>query len=245
MELQEHRTGHRERLRERYLRAGLESFHDYEIVELLLTFGTPRRDVRLMAKELTERLGGLREVLDASPDELTKTKGVGKNNSIAICLVKDILSKYLEKRLENKKFLCRSSKEVFDYLYASMRGLEKEVFKVLYLNVKNNLIKAETAFEGSLTSTSIYPREIVKRAISCKAAALIFAHNHPSGETDPSEADKEITKSLITAGTIMEMKVLDHIIIGNNKYFSFADNSLIREYELLARANASRTQSRV
>ena len=118
-----------------------------------------------------------------------------------------------------------------------MRGLSKEVFTVLYLDVKNNLLKAETAFEGSLTSTSIYPRQIVKRALELKAAALIFAHNHPSGETEPSDADREITKSLVLAGSIMEMRVLDHIIIGDNKYFSFADNGLIREYELNAQLN--------
>ncbi len=236
MEVQDGRIGHRDRLRERYLKAGIKGFLDYEIVELLLSFGTPRRDVRNTAKILTERFGGLREVLDASPAELIKTKGVGRKNSLAICFTRDILSKYLEQKLETKKFLCRSSKEVYDYLYASMRGLEKEIFKVLYLNVKNNLIEAETAFEGSLTSTSIYPREVVKRAISYKAAALIFAHNHPSGETEPSEADKDITRSLVMAGAVMEMKVLDHIIIGNNRYFSFADSGLIREYELSARS---------
>lgn len=237
MKLEESRTGHRERLRERYLKAGLEGFHDYEIIELLLSFGTPRRDVKIQAKELSERFGGLRGVLDAETTEIVKTKGVGKNNIIAIHLTRDILSKYLEQNLEKKKFICRSSKEVFDYLFVTMRSLDKEIFKVLYMDVKNNLIKIETAFEGSLTSTSIYPREIVKRALSYKAAALIFAHNHPSGETDPSDADREITKSLIIAGTIMEMKVLDHLIIGNNKYFSFADNGLIREYELAARLN--------
>jgi len=119
---------------------------------------------------------------------------------------------------------------------------------VLMLTAKNDEVDRLKGFDfgaDDYVTKPFSPREIVKRAISCKAAALIFAHNHPSGETDPSEADKEITKSLITAGTIMEMKVLDHIIIGNNKYFSFADNSLIREYELLARANASRTQNRV
>ena len=237
MELQESRSGHRERLRERYLRAGIDGFHDYEIVELLLSFGTPRRDVKTEAKELVERFNGLRGVLDASESELIKTKWVGKNNVIAIRLTRDIVARYLEQKLENKIFICRSSKEVFDYLCASMRGLDKEVFKILYLDVKNNLIKAETAFQGSLTSTSIYPREVIKRALSCKAAALIFAHNHPSGEIEPSESDKDITKSLIIAGSIMEMRVLDHIVVGNSKYFSFADSGLIREYELASRLN--------
>ena len=139
MEVQDGRIGHRDRLRERYLKAGIKGFLDYEIVELLLSFGTPRRDVRNTAKILTERFGGLREVLDASPAELIKTKGVGRKNSLAICFTRDILSKYLEQKLETKKFLCRSSKEVYDYLYASMKGWKKRSLKFFTLMLKTIL----------------------------------------------------------------------------------------------------------
>jgi len=208
---------------ERFEKAGINSLNDAEILEIILGLnGTRKNDLR--AKELSAEYTSLRDAVD-------------NKNVFAFKFIKAVMQRYTEETLRKKKFVCRSSKEVFDYLYISMRGLSKEVFTVLYLDVKNSLLKAETAFEGSLTSTSIYPRQIVKRALELKAAALIFAHNHPSGETDPSEADKDITKSLVLAGTIMEMKVLDHIIIGDNKYFSFADNGLVREYELNARVN--------
>jgi len=165
------------------------------------------------------------------------TDAIAQSQSPEVKLAYDIFVRTLEQKLERKKFCCRSSKEVFDYLFASMRLLNKEVFKVMYLDVKNNLIAVKTEFEGSLTSTSIYPRQIIIEALKHKAAALIFSHNHPSGETEPSDADREITKSLIIAGSVMEMKVLDHIVVGNNRYFSFADNGLIREYELASRLN--------
>ena len=126
----------------------------------------------------------------------------------------------------------RSSQEVFDYLYHSMRGLNTEVFKVIFLDVQNQVIAVEDLFEGTLTASSVYPREIIKSAIKHNAASLIFAHNHPSGNPAPSESDKEITRDLLLAASVMQIEVLDHIIIGENKYFSFADEGLIEEFEL-------------
>ena len=108
-----------------------------------------------------------------------------------------------------------------------MRGLKKEVFKVLFLDGKNQPIDVEDLFEGTLNISSVYPREIIKSAIKHNAASLIFVHNHPSGSPEPSSSDKEITKELIAASNTMQIKVLDHIIIGDNKYFSFADEGLI------------------
>ena len=109
---------------------------------------------------------------------------------------------------------------------------KKEIFKVMFLDGKNRLIEAEDLFEGSLTSSVVYPREIMKKAIKYDAANLIFVHNHPSGDPDPSPSDKDITKELLFAGNLLQIKVLDHIIIGDNKYFSFADEGLIEEYNL-------------
>ena len=126
----------------------------------------------------------------------------------------------------------RSSQEVFDYLYHSMRDLNTEVFKVIFLDVQNQVIEVEDLFEGTLTASSVYPREIMKSAIKHNAASLIFAHNHPSGNPAPSESDEEITRDLLLAANIMQIEVLDHIIIGENKYFSFADDGLIEEFEL-------------
>ena len=123
-------------------------------------------------------------------------------------------------------------KKVHDYLFQSMQKDKKEIFKVMFLDGKNRLIEAEDLFEGSLTSSVVYPREIMKKAIKYDAANLIFVHNHPSGDPDPSPSDKDITKELLFAGNLMQIKVLDHIIIGDNKYFSFADDGLIKEYDL-------------
>jgi len=108
-----------------------------------------------------------------------------------------------------------------------MRDLKKEIFKVIFLDAKNRILDIEDLFEGTLNKSAVYPREIMKRAIKNNTSALVFVHNHPSGDPEPSQSDKDITKDLVSAGRLMEIKVLDHIIIGNNCYYSFADNKLI------------------
>ena len=128
---------------------------------------------------------------------------------------------------------CHSSKEVFDYLYHSLRDLKKEKFKVLFLDSKNQILEEETSFEGTVDSSAVYPREIMKEALKCHASSLIFVHNHPSGDPEPSSSDREITKELVFAANIMQLKVLDHIIIGNNRFFSFADEGLIEDYDIM------------
>jgi len=125
----------------------------------------------------------------------------------------------------------KSSKEFFEYLSYSMRDLEKEIFKVIYLNNRNQIIDAADLFEGTLEGIPIRPREIVESAIKHKATALIFAHNHPSGDPTPSKSDKQLTRDLVFIGMILQIRVLDHIIIGENRYFSFADEGLIQKYE--------------
>lgn len=220
--------GHRKRLRDKFLKVGLSAFLDYEIVELLLTLGTPRRDCKQQAKAALKKFKGLRGVLDASLEELQQIKGIGPLNAFGIKIFQEISQRYLKEKIVGKTIELKSSKAVFDYLYQSMPKEKKEVFKVLFLDGKNKLIEVEDLFEGSLTSSAVYPREIMKIAIiKYTAAALIFVHNHPSGDPHPSESDKEITKELVSAGEVMEIKVLDHIIIGGNKYFSFADEGLL------------------
>jgi len=113
-----------------------------------------------------------------------------------------------------------------------MRDLKKEIFKVIFLDGKNKIVEIEDLFEGTLNTSSIYPREVIKSALKNNALSLIFVHNHPSGDPIPSPSDKDITKELVSAGGLMQIKVLDHIIIGDNRYFSFADEGLIEEYSL-------------
>ncbi len=223
--------GHRKRLREKLIKSGITGFHDYEIVELLLTLGTPRKDCKQQAKAAIKKFKTLRGVLEAPLEELQEIKGIGPHNVFGIKLVQEVGREFLKEKIL-KKPICKSSKEVFDYLYHSMRDLRKEVFKVIFLDGKNHIIEAEDLFKGTLNLSSVYPREIIKSAIKHNAASLIFAHNHPSGSPEPSSSDREITKELIAASNTMQIKVLDHIIIGDNRYFSFADEGLIEEYNL-------------
>jgi len=228
MEAKRH-EGHRKRLRERFTQSGLTAFLDYEIVELLLTLGTPRKDCKPQAKEAITRFKTLRGVLEAPPEELRRIKGITAHNAFVIKFMQEITREFLKAQVLDKSY-CRSSREVFDYLYHSMRDLKKEIFKVMFLDSQNRVVVIEDLFEGTLNASAIYPREIIQGAVKHNAAALIFVHNHPAGNPQPSDNDKRITQDLVFAGNIMQLKVLDHIIIGDNRYFSFADAGLIEEY---------------
>jgi len=222
--------GHRKRLRERFLQSGISGFHDYEVVELLLSLGTPRKDCKQAAKEAIKRFKTLRGVLEAPLEELKKIKGIGAHSAFGMKLVQEVAREFLKARMMEKPFY-KSSQEVFDYLYHAMRGLKKEVFKVLYLTSQNQIIDTYDLSEGTVNSSAVSPREVIEGAIRNNAAALIFVHNHPSGAIEPSTSDKGLTRELVYAGRIMHIKVLDHIIIGDNRYFSFAGEGLIEEYD--------------
>ena len=224
------REGHRARLREKFNKSGVAAFLDYEIIELLLTLGTSRKDCKQQAKQAIEKFKTLRGVLEAPPEELQQIKGISPHNTFVIKFVQELAAEFLKEQILDKPY-CKSSKEVFDYLSLSMRDLKKETFKVMFLNAQNQVIQVDDLFEGTLTASAVYPREIIEKAIKYNAAALIFVHNHPAGNPEPSDNDKQITRDLVFAGNIMQIKVLDHIIIGDNRYFSFADEGLIEEYD--------------
>ncbi len=223
--------GHRKRLREKFLNAGLAAFHDYEIVELLLTLGSPRKDCKPQAKEALRRYGTLRGVLSAPLEELQQIEGIGSHSAFGIQLVREVAREYLRGGIIDKPYYS-SSGEIFDYLYHSMRDLKKEVFKVLYLNSRHQIIDVADLFEGTVDSATVPPREVVEGAVKTSAAALVFVHNHPSGNPEPGIADRDLTRELVYAGQIMRIQILDHIIIGDNRYFSFAGEGLIEEYEM-------------
>jgi len=226
----DHRAGHRQRLREKFLTSGLTGFHDYEIVELLLTLGTPRRDCKIAAKAALEKFGSLRGALEAAPEDLQEIPGLGPHNIFGLKLVQEVARKFLAEKLPGKPF-CRNSQEVFDYLYHSMRDLKTEIFKVIYLDSASRILELEDLFAGSLTSSAVYPRKIIERAIKKNAAALIFVHNHPSGSCKPSGPDLSVTRELVFASRLVELKVLDHMIIGDGDFFSFADRGLLEKME--------------
>jgi len=227
--------GHRKRLRDKFLDSGLTGFHDYEVVELLLTLATPRKDCKDAAKAAMRQFKTLQGVLEASPKALCEVPGIGPINLFGIKLIKAVADRYLEKRLLHKDAL-NSSKELFEYLYHGIRDKTRECFNVVFLDAKNRVIATETLFEGTLTASSVYPREVVLAALNHHAAALIFAHNHPSGDPKPSQEDIAVTRQLVFACRVVSITVHEHLIIGDNRYFSFADEGYIsrmnREYEM-------------
>jgi len=221
--------GHRRRLRERFLEGGLDRFSDEEVIEFLLTLGTPRKDVKIPAREALKKFGSLSGVLSGPLDKLLEIKGIGQKNALYLNLVHQIAGRYLRDRALGQTFF-GSSRAVFDYLFHAMRDLKREVFKVLFLNRKNELILDQDVFVGSLSGSAVYPREIISLALEHKAAAMVVVHNHPSGDPTPSSEDRKLTRDLTWASQLLMIQVLDHLIIGNNTYYSFADEGLIRAF---------------
>lgn len=218
-----------ERPRERLLKHGAHTLTNAELLAILLRVGVKGKSAVDLARQIIREAKGLRGLDKLESKELFSIKGlnVAKISQIkaSIELGKRILEE--PKKLED---VASSSKKVYDMLLPKMRDLKKEVFKVILLNSQNQVIDIVMAHEGTVTMSNVYVREIINLANKFGAAAMIFAHNHPSGEPRPSNEDKEITEELVFAGRIMRIKVLDHIIIGEGKYFSFADEGLIKRY---------------
>ena len=230
-------TGHRRRLREKFLTSGLDGFHDYEVIELLLTLGTPRKDCKAAAKKALKRFKGLPGVFEASAEELCEVEGIGAKNLLGLKLVKAAAGRYLAANISYKDPL-NNSGDLFDYLYHRMRDKAREEFLTLFLDAKNRVVFIETLFQGTVTSSFVYPREVVREALKHQAAAVIFAHNHPSGDPQPSNEDVIITRRLVFACRVVGITVHEHIIIGGNRYYSFADQGHIarmnEEFETLS-----------
>ncbi|MBW1650118.1 MAG: DNA repair protein RadC [Deltaproteobacteria bacterium] len=222
--------GHRERLRDKFLQNGLTGFADYEVIELLLTLGTPRKDCKQSAKQALAKFKTLPGVIEAADSELFEINGIGKKNIFGIKLIKAAANRYLKERLKGKNAI-KSAEDLFDYLYFNLRHKDKEYCLAIYLDIKNNILNTETISEGSIGINHVYPREIVKAAIKNKAASVILVHNHPSGEPEPSQSDINITKKIVSALKTVDIKLLDHIIIGTGKYYSFADKGEMKIIE--------------
>ena len=218
--------GHRQRLRDKFLNSSLEGFHDYEIIELLLTLGTPRKDCKQSAKEALMKFGTLKAVLEADAVDLKTVRGIGDKNVFGLKIAQAVARRYLADSVVDKDFI-RSSKEVLEYLQHNLRDKNREVFMVIYLNGRNQIIKMEEVFEGTLSTSAVYPREVVKRALDNEAAALVFVHNHPSGNPNPSKEDLTITNKLKEASQSIDVVVHDHLIIAGNEVYSFMDHGLI------------------
>ena len=221
-----HYLGHRERLRRRFQKTGAEGMQEYELLELLLTYAVPRKDVKPVAKNLIKKFGDLASVLDADLKELENAPGVGSISAILIKLVKELFCVYLERKMSHKDLLS-SPKAVIDFARAKLAGYPHEVFMVIYLNAKNEVIEHKIIHEGTINRAIIYPRRVIEEALKCHATSLILVHNHPSGHPEPSEDDKNVMQIIKKVATPMDIDIVDHIIVAKNGYFSFAEQQLI------------------
>ena len=221
--------GHRARLRDRFIENGIDGFSDAEVLEMLLSFGTPRKDCKEPAREALKRFGSLAGVLEASADSLLQVNGIGAKNSLALHFINGVCRRYLKQRIAGKKYI-HSSAAVRDYLMHLMREREKEMFTVIFLDASHAVLDAEVIAEGTINVNTVYPREILKRALAKNAAALVVAHNHPSGSLTPSSQDVQLTRALALLCSMMQISLLDHFIIGDGSY-SFADEGLMAKIQ--------------
>lgn len=217
---------HRERLRQKFLTAGMAAFHEYEAVEFLLTCAIPRRDVKPQAKTLLRKFGSLRAIVDAEIGDLERISGVGKKSAIVIKFIKEFAAFYLmQKAKEKPQIACTS--ELLDFVRMAMGGKKDEEFCVIYLDAQNQIIEFETVQQGIANQAVVYPRQVLEKALRKKASALILAHNHPSGHVRPSDADIRLTRTIQETARALDILIHDHIIIGENRFFSFREEGMM------------------
>lgn len=221
-----HYSGHRQRLRERFLKAGPEALQDYELLELLLFMAIPRRDVKPLAKSLLAAFGSLGGVMNASTTELMRVPGMSENIAAALRVVTVTAQRIMKQELINTPVL-NSWARLMDYCHATMAHEKKEHFRILFLNKKNELIADEIQGSGTVDHTPAYPREIMKRTLELGATAIILMHNHPSGDSKPSKADIDMTKAIQRAAEPLNIIVHDHVIIARKGYTSFRSEGLL------------------
>ena len=218
-------AGHRARLRERLLDGGPDGFHDYELIEYLLTLTIPRVDTKPLAKRLLDDFGGIGPLLSASADTLRR-EGVSEAAIAALKIAHAAALRMLEARIEGQPVLS-SWDALGDYLHVTMAHRRTEEVRILFLNAKNMLLANEALWQGSVDEASVHVREVIARAIALGATALIIVHNHPSGDPTPSSQDIRLTRDLVEAGRHMKITVHDHVIVGAQGRTSMRAQGLI------------------
>jgi DNA repair protein RadC len=226
IESRPHYHGHRERLRARFREAGPDAVSDYELLELVLFRAIPQRDVKPLAKELIGRFGSFAETLAAPRPRLKEIKGVGDAIVDELKIVHAAAERLARGELRKRPVLSSWS-GVLDYCRAAQAFAEKEQFRILFLDKRNQLIADEVQQVGTVDHTPVYPREIVKRALELSATALILVHNHPSGDPTPSRTDVQMTRSVIDIAGPLGISVHDHIIVGREGHASLKGLKLI------------------
>ena len=214
------------RPREKLLTRGPAALADAELIALLLRTGLRGTSVLQLAQQLLDAFGGLQGLLQASATDLTRIKGLGPAKRAEITAVMELARRSLAQQLARRTVLS-SPQQVKDFLRLQLAHEQHEVFAVMFLDVQNQLLQFEPMFRGTLSQTSVYPREVVKRALALQASAVILAHNHPSGIAEPSRADEFLTQSLKQALALIDVRVIDHLVIGADQAMSFAERGLL------------------
>lgn len=208
--------------RKKLLTYGVKNLSDAELLAIFIHGGVKEKTSFDLAYTLLKHFGGMRKLLDASEEQICSLSGIGKIKYYRLQAALEISRRYLEEQLANTNIIS-NAEAAYLYLTAKLRGYKREVFACLFLNNQNRVIHYEEIFYGTINSIAIYPREVVKVALQCNASSVIFAHNHPAGAPIPSPQDKTLTTALTKILRPLNIKVLDHIIIGGNGYVSLID----------------------
>lgn len=217
--------GHRSRLRERFRNGGIEAFLPYEVLELLLTFAIPRRDVKGTAKSLVRRFDGVLGALRAREEDLRSVDGIGPEAALFIRFV-GALSAYALREKACSRTVVSSPVEVADFLMLYLGFKREENFMVLFLNARNEILASEVLQVGTVDHAAVYPRQVIERALSHNACSLILVHNHPSGSPDPSTQDVALTRRIDAAARAVDMRVHDHMIVAAGRWVSLRESGM-------------------
>ncbi len=215
-----------ERPREKLLQRGPQALSDAELLAIFIRTGVPGKTAVDVARDLLARFGGLRELLAAGAEELCEQPGLGEAKYVQMQASLELGRRFLAERLKREATL-GSTRDTKDFLQAQLRDRKNEVFGVLFLDNRHRVLEFEELFQGTLNGTAVYPREVVKRALKHNAAAVILVHNHPSGVAEPSRADELLTVRLKEALTLVDIRLLDHLVVGDGEMVSFSERGLL------------------
>ncbi|MBI2840460.1 MAG: DNA repair protein RadC [Acidobacteria bacterium] len=214
-------NGHRNRLRQRFLCAGAAAFSDHELIELLLTYAIPRRDVKPLAKQLLAKCGSIAGVLGAPSEVLLGVPGVGPSAVALIRLVATFQTEASRMERRGPRVAISSANDAVRYLQGDFLGRREEEIHLLLVDSKNGILGHEILAQGTTDEASLYPRKVLERALFARSSGVLLAHNHPSGDPSPSEADRSLTANIARVLTVAGLRFLDHVIIGRTGHYSF------------------------
>ena len=224
--LEKHYLGHRQRLKEKFVKTNFSSWQDYEILEFALTFVIPRKDTKLIAKNLIKKFGSLKQVLQADTEKLYEVEGIKNHSAIFIKFLKEFCLKYSQLQMKSKEKIS-TPLDVLNFFQINIGSSKDEIIYSLFLNASNKILAHCPISSGVVNRSAMYPRKIVELALKFNATSVIIAHNHPGGSCKPSQNDIIATDAVIKALKTVDVVLLDHLIVTGSGYYSFKDNNLI------------------